>query len=190
MTKTITWLGKAAVLAACLAVAAAALVLSATTDETQAQKKKEEEEEEEDRQQAGGPQGVRQSGQALGLPFFPISVANADKLDGKDSTEFLAADGKAADSDLLDGKDSTAFFSGKTYIKDGDSVSGTEGDITFARVACDPGDTALSGGYTFTSFDTKLLSERTSGDTHTVGFEDNSIVIPNVTCADFPPLRQ
>ncbi len=183
MTKTITWLGKAAVLAACLAVAAAALVLSATTDEAEAQKK-------EDRQQAGGPRGAQQSGQMLGLPFFPISVANADKLDGKDSTEFLAAGAKAADSDKLDGKDSTAFFSGKTYIKDGDAVSGTDGELTLARVACDTGDTALSGGYIFTSFDTKLLSERTTGDTYEVGFDGNNPVVPSVTCADFPPLRQ
>src|SRR5918995_2761278 len=34
-------------------------------------------------------------------------VADADKLDGKDSTEFLGASAKAADADKLDGLDST-----------------------------------------------------------------------------------
>jgi hypothetical protein len=34
---------------------------------------------------------------------------SADKLDGKDSTEFLGATARAADSDKLDGKDSTDF---------------------------------------------------------------------------------
>jgi hypothetical protein len=37
------------------------------------------------------------------------TATNADKLDGKDSTDFLGATAKAADSDKLDGKDSTDF---------------------------------------------------------------------------------
>jgi hypothetical protein len=37
------------------------------------------------------------------------NAANADKLDNKDSTEFLGANQTAADSDKLDGIDSTAF---------------------------------------------------------------------------------
>ena len=36
-------------------------------------------------------------------------VADADKLDGKDSSEFLTAATKVADADKLDGKDSTEF---------------------------------------------------------------------------------
>jgi hypothetical protein len=41
-------------------------------------------------------------------PATPASV-NADKLDGKDSTEFLGKAEKAADADKLDGKNSTEF---------------------------------------------------------------------------------
>jgi hypothetical protein len=36
-------------------------------------------------------------------------AADADMLDGKDSSEFLGATAKAADADNLDGKDSLAF---------------------------------------------------------------------------------
>ena len=36
-------------------------------------------------------------------------AADADELDGRDSTDFLGANDKAANSDKLDGKDSTDF---------------------------------------------------------------------------------
>lgn len=39
-----------------------------------------------------------------------VDNLNADKLDDKDSTEFLGASDKAADADKLDGKDSTDFL--------------------------------------------------------------------------------
>lgn len=42
-------------------------------------------------------------------------ASDSDKLDGKNSTEFLAATGKAADSDKLDGLDSTGFLQGTQF---------------------------------------------------------------------------
>lgn len=43
--------------------------------------------------------------------FLPVgaTAADADLLDGKDSTAFLGTDGNAADADLLDGLDSSHF---------------------------------------------------------------------------------
>lgn len=46
-----------------------------------------------------------------------VAGLNADLLDGQDSTDFLASDGKAADADLFDGQDSTA-FSGASHDHD------------------------------------------------------------------------
>ena len=94
------------------------------------------------------------------------------------------------DADKLDGQDSAAFFSGRTYTKVGDEVTGTDGQVTSASATCDTGDIALSGGYAFIDINNNtVFSEVTSGDTYTVGFEDTHVVVPNVTCADFPPLR-
>ncbi|MEA2022738.1 MAG: hypothetical protein U9N79_00455, partial [Actinomycetota bacterium] len=44
------------------------------------------------------------------------NAADADKLDGKDSSEFLGKTEKAADSDKLDGKDSSAFLEKGTFV--------------------------------------------------------------------------
>ena len=83
-------------------------------------------------------------------------AADSDLLDGKDSTEFLGVNDKAADSDLLDGLDSTDF------VQVGDDLGGalaasiyvateTEGWLLAitneTSAACDPGDVLLSGGY-------------------------------------------
>ncbi len=59
---------------------------------------------------------------ALGPGKTP--VVNATKLDGKDSTEFLAANGKAADSNLLDGQDSTAFLAANGKAADSNLLDG------------------------------------------------------------------
>jgi hypothetical protein len=46
-------------------------------------------------------------------------AADADSLDGQDSTEFLGASAKAADADQLDGIDSTGFVRGDGEVKHG-----------------------------------------------------------------------
>src|SRR5262245_52168000 len=55
-------------------------------------------------------------------------VANADQLDGIDSTEFLRKDGKAADSDTLDGIDSGGLLQ---QCPGGYSRSATSRDLCF-----------------------------------------------------------
>lgn len=51
-------------------------------------------------------------------------VANADKLDGLDSTDFLGANAKAADSDKLDNKDSTEFLGATAKAADSEKLDG------------------------------------------------------------------
>ena len=115
---------------------------------------------------------------------------NADKLDGKDSTDFVnSAFGTAPNANNLDGKDSTRFFSGETYTKDGAGVSAPEGTFGTASATCDPGDTALSGGYSFGTVEGIVGFERIDGDKYTIGFEGGNAGRAFVTCADFPPLR-
>ncbi len=76
-----------------------------------------------------------------------VANLNADKLDGKDSTQFLPSTGKAADADKLDGKDSSAFAAAghehdTTYVNEGQAGSvGTDmigdGAVTTAKLASD-----------------------------------------------------
>ncbi len=214
MTKTSTWIGKAAVLSVCLALVAA-LVLAATNGPAEAQKKKAQ-----DPQQSGGLQSIQQTGQRFGLPLFPISVTNADKLDGKDSTEFLAANGKAADSDKIDGKDSTELV-GQQGPKGDPGPQGPEGpqgppgsglspdqiyqvtaeeegpggeELQNVRVNCDDGDKVLGGGgdpFDPEEDELRISSVRDQG--WNVTMKDNGdadVVQADAICADFPPLRK
>ncbi len=92
---------------------------------------------------------------------------NADKLDGKDSTEFLGKTEKAADSDLLDGKDSTefvptninSFLRNSVYKAESAIDAGTRlGDNTNVKAqACNAGDVLLSGGPANVSASSDLL---------------------------------
>ena|SRR5215210_6936640 len=81
MTKTMTWIGKAAVLAVCLAVVAA-LVLAAISDDAEAKKKRKH-------HSNGG-----------GIAGFAL---NADKLDGKDSSAFFSGETYAKDGNAVQG---------------------------------------------------------------------------------------
>jgi hypothetical protein len=109
--------------------------------------------------------------------FSQAGVADAGTLQGKDSSQFLDSNDKAADSDLLDGKDSTEFL-GKNekaadsdkldgldsseFLKVGDDLgSGLAGSIYIATeteewllavnnqviASCDSGDVLIGGGY-------------------------------------------
>jgi hypothetical protein len=51
-------------------------------------------------------------------------AADSDKLDGKDSTDFLGASATAADSDKLDGKDSTEFLGATATAADSSKLGG------------------------------------------------------------------
>ena len=53
-----------------------------------------------------------------------IPRLNADMLDGKHRSWFLAATGKAADSEMLDGRDSTEFLGATAQAADSDTVDG------------------------------------------------------------------
>jgi len=108
-----------------------------------------------------------------------VQGLNVDSLDGRTSTEFLQ-----------ESTDRDDFFSGKTYTRSGNGVSLNAGQSAFATASCDPGDAALSGGYNFgLGNHSSVFSVGTSGDAYSVGFRGPTSVVPEVTCADFPPLR-
>lgn len=62
-------------------------------------------------------------------------VADADRLDGMDSGDFLGATGKAADSDLLDGTDSSAFAKRRWAIVRADgTLARSSGGVRTGRI--------------------------------------------------------
>ncbi len=77
-----------------------------------------------------------------------VARLNADRLDNLDQSAFLRENGKAADADKLDGKDSGDFLPTSTYTRSR-STTGSGGANTFstAHLSCNTGDELLSGGY-------------------------------------------
>jgi Collagen triple helix repeat (20 copies) len=73
-------------------------------------------------------------------------AADADELDGIDSTGFLGIDAKAADADELDGIDSTGFLGIDAKAADADKLDGLDAfDFLVANVSLAGGD--LTGTY-------------------------------------------
>lgn len=108
-----------------------------------------------------------------------VQGLNVDSLDGRNSSEFLQ-----------ESTDRDDFFSGRTYTKIGDGLTLADGQSAVATARCDPGDAALSGGYNFGFGNhSSVFSVRTSSDAYSVGLRGPTSVVPEVTCADFPPLR-
>lgn len=91
---------------------------------------------------------------------------DADRIDGKDASEFLATSGKAADSETLDGKDSSDFYAAGSKVADSGTLDGfdsgrfmfkpsgpprtfssTSDSSTskFVNAACRPGEIAVNG---------------------------------------------
>jgi len=76
-----------------------------------------------------------------------VTNLNADKLDGIDSTGFLAVGGKAADSNLLDGLNSTAFLPAGGQAADSNLLDGIDstgfingvGTATAVAIPINPG---------------------------------------------------
>lgn len=121
---------------------------------------------------AGGP-ALRVSnpsgGTALGLQVnsgqAPLAVnaeagnatnLDADKLDGKDSAEFLGANQKAADSDTLDGQDSPAFLNGQLITTLQDNLAGApNGSTGYINVISNytPPVNATAGSFVRCSYD-------------------------------------
>jgi hypothetical protein len=119
-----------------------------------------------------------------------VGNLSAGLLDGKDSTEFLAVDGKAADAahadmadnatnatnagnaDRLDGLDSSDFvketFYRRTIVTDGQELGGgadcPDGALCFERVSCDAGDKALGGGFKELDSGTRLVGDNPGTD--------------------------
>jgi hypothetical protein len=108
-----------------------------------------------------------------------VQGLNVDSLDGMTSGEFLQ-----------ESTDRDDFLPRKTYNTIGSFVSVADNQTGFATARCDPGDVALSGGFNFGLADSStVFLENTLSDSFSVGFKGPRTVVPNVTCADFPPTR-
>ena len=71
---------------------------------------------------------------------------SADRLDGMDSTAFLAATARAADSDKLDGMDSTAFLGATAKATNADKLDGMD-STAFLGVGSQAADSDAVDGY-------------------------------------------
>lgn len=122
-----------------------------------------------------------------------VANLNTDRLDGKDSTDFLGNTEKATDADRLDGQDSSAFVASGTYrLGQGQERAGEVlGDGSkVLRQSCLPGDRLLSGGPASVNVNSDVL-DSFAPDTNTwqarindsaVAGGDNFTVL--VLCAD------
>ncbi|MGF1470114.1 MAG: hypothetical protein ACFB50_00035 [Rubrobacteraceae bacterium] len=75
-----------------------------------------------------------------------VNRLNVDQVDGKSAANFLAKNGKAADANKLDGKDSTDFLQ-QEYSIERDSFSVAAGARQSRTISCQPGQVALHGGW-------------------------------------------
>ena len=112
-----------------------------------------------------------------------VDELNADQLDGNGAIDFLQ-----------ESTDRDDFLPTRTYNKDGNDAEGQSNQFTRAVASCDAGDKALTGGYNFHSRDFLVTQQRVIGAEYIMHWystdEDVATdVTPNVTCADFPPLR-
>jgi hypothetical protein len=112
-----------------------------------------------------------------------VDELNADQLDGKGAIDFLQ-----------ESTDRDDFLPTRTYHKDGSPAEGQSTQFTRAVASCDDGDKALTGGYNFHSRNFLVTQQRVIGAEYIMHWystdEDVATdVTPNVTCADFPPLR-
>lgn len=104
-----------------------------------------------------GPNEERDPVSYTKLKDVPEGVVrrDADTLDGRDSTAFLGAGGKASDADRLDGRDSTDFATAghrhTTVVRTNSTfAAGKMNQAKTLSVECLPGEVATGGGGGFT----------------------------------------
>jgi hypothetical protein len=101
-----------------------------------------------------------------GLDKPCAKATDADALDGRDSSDFLAANAKAADANTVDGKDSSEFLGSTAKATDSDTLDGKD-SLSFARF----------GGAVFTDGDPAGIgfdSEKTATGVYRVTFPAGS----------------
>jgi hypothetical protein len=96
-------------------------------------------------------------------------------------------------ADKLDGKDSTAFMATETYTVQELQSGGGGGQIGNRIANCDQGDILLGGGFD-ASVDDNVISSSPNFDVSgwSVGVKDNgpsTVTIAKALCADLPPRR-
>ena len=95
---------------------------------------------------------------------------NADRVDGKNADDFLAATGKAADADKLDGRDSTDFAAAGDLLSAAVSATGT---VSGGRGAKSATYTAATNTFTVTfDKDVSKCTFTATKNTDTAGVDD------------------
>lgn len=134
---------------------------------------------------------------------------DADKVDGKDSTELVGQQGPKGDKgDKGDpgapgpegpqGPAGSGLSPDQVYVNNATAEGEGGGQLAFVDVECDEGDKALGGGGgPFATDEDELRSSTIVGSNQwSVTMKDNGnnggfpdLVAAEVICADFPPLR-
>jgi hypothetical protein len=106
-------------------------------------------------------------------------AADSDALDGRDSSDFLGATAKAADSETLDGQDSTAFLGATAKAADADTLDGQDSY----------GFTSVSGFVMATGSPgvTGITSSKTGTGAYTVDFPNGTFSPTNKSCSILIP---
>ena len=107
---------------------------------------------------------------------FPVSViprADANTLDGQDSTEFLDSTDKAADADLLDGQNSDSFAS-SGHNHDGEYAGTSHGHSAADITSGELDDARIPGGI---ARDSELPTAGTGLTNNAGAFDVNSAVV-------------
>lgn len=139
----------------------------------------------------GGP-ALRVQNTSAGIGASGVRV---DVAQGKAPISVNSEAGKASflNVDRLDGRDSSDFLPGDTYTVTRTVTGPGGGSNRVASADCDPGDIMLGGGGTgSTDEDDTLLASVPFGQGWDVVVSDNgspSTLTAHVVCADFPPLR-
>ena len=108
-------------------------------------------------------------------------AADADTLDGQDSSAFLGVNGKAADSNPLDGQDSSAFLGSTAKAADAQLLDGVESD-DFVRVS------GLVNGSTGSPLSTGITSVRNAAGDYTVTINDGTFPNSGTSCSLLRPV--
>lgn len=128
-------------------------------------------------------------------PGTCTSKETAISWNNLDPTDFLPSNGKAADADKLDGQDSSALLPSAIYEVVLQSIDGFDFDPSGgkqANAACDGGETLLSGGFSGMDQGTYLIASfpEKSANPWVVRWKNDATVDfggVHALCADFPP---
>jgi hypothetical protein len=108
-------------------------------------------------------------------------AADADALDGRDSNTFLGVNGKAADANTLDGMDSTEYLGSTAKAADAHLLDGVESD-DFARVS------GIVNGANGAPLSTGITAVRNGEGDYSVTINDGTFANSGSSCSLLRPV--